>query len=148
MFKLLIVTLFTGICFAINPAPSPDLVCGKWMSSEKNLIVQVYKDGDVFRAKVIWFLNTDKTKTMEEWTDKHNPDPALRDRKLIGMSILRNLDYEPKSNSWENGKIYDAKNGREWDASVSIDKSGELKVTGYWHFKFIGRTMTFTRVKD
>ena len=148
MFKLLILTLFTGICLAINPAPNPDLVCGKWMSTEKNLIVQVYKDGGVFRAKVVWFLNTDKTRTMEEWTDKHNPDPALRDRKLIGMSILKNMDYEPKSNSWENGKIYDAKNGREWDASASIDKNGELRVTGYWHFKFIGRTLTFTRVKD
>jgi uncharacterized protein (DUF2147 family) len=58
------------------------------------------------------------------------------------------MEYEPKSNSWENGKIYDAKNGREWDASAYIDKSGELKVIGFWHFKFIGRTMTFVRVGE
>ncbi|MDB5011423.1 MAG: hypothetical protein JWQ06_2212, partial [Mucilaginibacter sp.] len=42
--------------------------------------------------------------------------------------------------------IYDAKNGREWDASAYIDKNGELRVTGYWHLKFIGRTMSFTRI--
>ena len=42
--------------------------------------------------------------------------------------------------------IYDSKNGRDWNASACIDKSGMLKVKGYWHFKFIGRTMTFNRV--
>ena len=148
MFKFLMIFFLAASVSTASAPPNPDLLCGKWMSSEKNLVVQVYKDGDVFKAKIIWFKNTDNSKAMDEWTDKHNPDPALRDRKLIGMSILRDMDYEPKSNSWENGKIYDAKNGREWDASARIDKNGELKVTGYWHFKFIGRTMTFTRIPN
>ena len=146
MFKFLILFFFAGVSLIIPPTQNPDLVCGKWMSAEKNLTVQIYRDGEVFKAKIIWFTDTDKSKGMDEWTDKHNPDPALRNRKLIGMSILRDMDYIPKSNSWENGKIYDAKNGHEWDASAYIDKNGELKVTGYWHFKFIGRTMTFMRV--
>ncbi|HTH83401.1 MAG TPA: DUF2147 domain-containing protein [Mucilaginibacter sp.] len=124
----------------------PDRVCGKWMSAEKNLMVQVYKEDGAFRAKIIWFKNEDNSKPMEEWRDKHNPDETLRNRRLIGMSILQGLDYIPKSNSWENGKIYDPKHGREWDASAYINKEGQLKVTGYWHFKFIGRTMTFVRV--
>lgn len=145
MFKFLI--LFSlALNTVTRPAPSADLLCGKWMSAEKNLVVQVFKEGDEFKAKIVWFKNTDKTKAMDEWTDEHNPDAALRDRKLIGMSILKDLDYQPKSNSWENGKIYDAKNGREWDASARIEKNDQLKVTGYWHFKFIGRTMTFTRI--
>jgi len=148
MFKFLICFLLPAMFLPPPAVHNSDMVCGKWMSSERNLIVQVYKEGESFKAKVIWFLNTDKSKTMDEWTDKHNPDPSLRERKLIGMSILKNLSYEPKSNSWEEGKIYDAKNGREWDASARIDKDGTLKVTGYWHFKFIGRTMTFVRVVD
>lgn len=147
MFKFLILFFFTAI-IAVSPPPNPDLLCGKWMSSEKNLVVQVYKDGDLFKAKIIWFKNIDNSKAMEEWTDKNNPDPNLRERKLIGMSILKNMVYMAKSNSWEDGKIYDAKNGREWDASAHIDNTGALKVTGYWHFKFIGRTMTFRRVVD
>jgi len=148
MFKFLVLFFFAGVINIMPPTPNPDFVCGKWMSTEKNLMVQVYREGNVFKAKIIWFKSGDDSKAMEEWTDKHNPDPSLRDRKLIGMSILRNMDYEPKSNSWENGKIYDAQHGREWDASARIDSNGELKVTGYWHFKFIGRTLTFVRVKD
>ncbi|MDB5115810.1 MAG: hypothetical protein JWQ79_1302 [Mucilaginibacter sp.] len=146
MFKFLM--LFFLIGFIVNPStsPNPDRICGKWISSEKNLVVQVYKDGEIFRARIVWFKNEDNSKHMEEWTDKHNPDPSLRSRKLIGMSILRDMDYIPKSNTWENGKIYDAKSGREWSASAYINNEGLLKVTGYWHFKFIGRTMTFTKL--
>ena len=83
---------------------------------------------------------------MEEWTDKNNPDPALRTRKILGMNVLEKLSYSPNSNSWEGGMIYDAKNGRHWNSSAYINKDGTLKVKGYWHFKFIGKTMTFKRI--
>jgi uncharacterized protein (DUF2147 family) len=148
MFRCLILLFFMRLISTASIVPDPNHLCGKWINTEKNLIVQIYREGDDFKAKILWFKNIDKSKPMDEWTDEHNPDRELRDRKLIGMSILTNMDYMPKSNSWENGKIYDAKNGREWDASARIDKNEELKVTGYWHFKFIGRTITFTRIRD
>jgi uncharacterized protein (DUF2147 family) len=146
MFKLLLFIFLSGWVTAATPVSNPDMVCGKWMSTEKNLIVQVYLEKGDYKAKVVWFLNTDTSKPMDEWTDEKNPNPALRDRKLIGMSILENMDYIPKTRTWENGKIYDAKNGRHWSASAYIDNSRLLKVTGYWQFKFIGRTMAFTRI--
>ena len=127
--------------------PECDKICGKWMSSEKNIIVQVYKEGDDFRAKIVWFDDTDdSSRPMDSRTDYKNPNKALRTRKLIGMNVLDGLKYTSKSNSWEDGKIYDAMTGHQWNSSACLTDNGELKVTGYWHFKFIGRTMTFTRV--
>lgn len=123
-----------------------EMICGKWQTEEKNLIVQVYKVDDEFKAKIVWFSDKGDTKKMDEWTDKKNPDPALRDRKILGMNVLEKLVYSPETNSWENGMIYDAKNGRHWNSSAYIEKDGKLKVKGYWHFKFIGKTMTFTRI--
>ena len=146
MFKFLLFIFLTGWVHVLPPTNNPDQVCGKWMSTDKNLIVQVYKEGAGYQAKIVWFKNDDNSKAMDEWTDKHNPNPALRNRKLIGMSILEGMDYKPKSNTWENGKIYDAKSGHSWSASAYIAQDGVLKVTGYWQFKFIGRTMSFTRV--
>ena len=146
MFKLLFFIFLTGWVAVPSATLNPDLVCGKWMSTEKNLIVNVYRENGDYKAKVVWFLNTDKSKPMEEWTDKKNPDPNLRNRKLIGMSILEGMDYIPQKRTWENGKIYDAMNGRHWSAWARIDDNGHLKVTGYWQFKFIGKTLTFTRV--
>jgi hypothetical protein len=103
-------------------------------------------ENNQFRAKLIWFSNTDG-KPMDYWTDVNNPDPALRKRKLLGMSILRNLTYDPETNSWEDGLVYDSRHGREWNASAYIGTNGQLHVRGYWHFKFIGRTMNFIRIR-
>lgn len=148
MFKFLILSFLTAFVPKYTTINDADRICGKWMSSNKDIIVQVYKDGNGFKGKMVWFKNIDNSKPMDEWTDKHNPNPALRNRKIIGMDILSTMTYVPQSDSWENGKIYDSQTGKEWSASVRISKEGALKVTGYWHLKFIGRTMSFMRVKD
>jgi len=83
---------------------------------------------------------------MDYWADVNNPDTKLRTRKLLGMSILNVPTYDPKTNSWENGMVYDSRHGREWNASANIGKKGQLHVRGYWHFKFIGKTMNFFRI--
>lgn len=148
IFSFLSLLLFTGNTGKVHnaTAAADEQICGKWQTQEKNLIVQVYKEDNRFKAKIVWFNDGDHSKEMEFWTDKNNPDPALRSRKILGLNVLENLVYDASSNSWEDGMIYDAKNGRHWNSSAYIDKSGLLKVKGYWHFKFIGKTMTFTRV--
>jgi uncharacterized protein (DUF2147 family) len=125
-----------------------DRICGKWQSEKKNCVVQVFRDGDDFKAKLVWFDDSDDPgKPMESRVDYKNPDKSLRSRKLIGMNVLENLEYKSTSNSWENGMIYDAQTGKKWNSSAYLTSAGALKVTGYWHFKFIGRTMTFHRVQ-
>jgi len=146
MLKCLVLLFFVyfGYNTPKNIAPDCDRVCGKWMSSQNNLIVQVYKNGDQFKAKIVWFR--DHVLPMEDCCDKHNPDPTLRTRKIVGLDVLNGLRYDADSQSWEDGMIYDAEQGKEWNASAYIDKEGLLKVKGYWHIKLIGRTMTFRRV--
>ena len=98
-----------------------------------------------FVANITWFSDTEG-KPMNYWKDKRNPDPKLRNRTILGMSILRDLEYDKVEGTWENGKVYDSKHGKEWNASAAIDKDGRLKVRGYWHFKWIGKTMSFHRI--
>lgn len=147
-FKLIILfacLLFPVLLRAQNVSPT-EQICGRWTTVEKNLTVDVYKDNGEYKAKIVWFKNDDESKRMDEWTDKHNPNKELRDRKILGMDVVDDLVYDAKSKSWEHGKVYDAKSGHYWDASAYLTNDGLLKVTGYWHFKFIGRTMTFKKV--
>lgn len=147
VFSLLVFAGTTGSTIKTSTKVNADQqICGKWQNTDKNLIVQVYKEDEQFKAKLVWFDNGAGAGAMETWTDKHNPDPALRSRKLLGMNVLEKLVYNPNTNSWEEGMIYDAQNGRHWNSSAYIDKNGQLKVKGYWHFKFIGKTMTFNRI--
>jgi uncharacterized protein (DUF2147 family) len=144
LFSIIILFLYPYVNLHAQSVPPSDLICGKWESSEKNLIVQVYKENGKFFGKIVWYTDTGG-KPMDYGTDKRNPDPKLRSRKILGMSVLRDMVYDASSNSWEDGIIYESKHGKEWNASVYIDKAGMLKVKGYWHFKLIGKTMTFTR---
>jgi uncharacterized protein (DUF2147 family) len=137
--------LITTVFVKGQSVPARERICGKWESLSKELRILVYVQNNQFKAKLIWFSNTEG-KPMNYWTDIHNPDPALRSRKLLGMSILRGLSYNAGTNTWENGMVYDSRHGREWNASAYIGKKGELHVRGYWHFKFIGKTITFRRL--
>lgn len=124
-----------------------DRICGKWISEEKNCIVQVYKNGNEYGAKLTWFDDADdKSQPMNSRVDYKNPNKALQSRKLIGMEVVDNLTYNPSTNTWENGEIYDAKSGRTWSSAVSLSREGLMKVTGYWKFKFIGKSMNFKRI--
>lgn len=143
LFVLLIISTVPSSGQSLKPS---ELICGKWENTQKSLIIQVYVDHGEFKAKILWYKDTEG-KPLDYWTDRRNPDPKLRSRKILGMQILRNLKYRPKTNSWEDGIVYDSKHGKEWNSSAYIDKDGDMKVRGYWHVKFIGKTMTFFRVK-
>lgn len=126
--------------------PARARICGDWEYSEKTLKIRISLDGNVFKARIIWFSDTDG-KPMDYWRDVKNPDPALRKRKILGMNILTGLRYDKSSNSWENGIVYDSRHGRYWNAAAHIDKHGLLHIRGYWHFKWIGKTMVFHRIR-
>lgn len=141
--------IFLFIIFACTDASAQILkmheICGKWQSTDNELTIQVYMQDNEYKAKIVWFSNTGG-KPMDYWKDVHNPDPALRNRKILGMSVLSELKYNADTNAWEDGIVYDSKHGKEWNASAYIDKKGILRVRGYWHFKFIGRTMDFVKI--
>ncbi len=144
-FFIVVFTLISGVSVAQN---NPDAIVGKWITfPQKNLIVEVYKDRNEYKAKIDWFNDRDDpSKPMNKRLDENNPEPALRNRKLLGMQVLQSLLYNASSNKWESGKIYDAKSGRTWSSMAWLTKDGILRVRGFWHFEFIGKNMNFKRV--
>ncbi|MFF5384420.1 DUF2147 domain-containing protein [Pedobacter suwonensis] len=124
-----------------------DLILGDWISVQKNVMVNVAKENGRFKATVTWFSDKDDpSRPMESRMDVHNPDPALRHRKLLGMEILKGLNYNEDSDRWEDGIIYDPLSGRDWSSVVSLEENGLLKVKGYWHFEFLSKSISFKRV--
>ncbi len=110
MKSILELFLISAISFSTYSQGNPDAILGNWMNTEGNLKVEVYKQNNEFKAKIIWFDDTDdKSKPMNERMDEKNPDQALRSRKWIGMDVLRDLRYYPNDDEWEDGKIYDGK---------------------------------------
>ncbi|MEJ7694008.1 DUF2147 domain-containing protein [Daejeonella sp.] len=144
LFLLCAVSLWFSPAFA---NPGSDAILGQWMSTRRNVKVQVYKEGAEFKGRVTWFKdNDDPSKPMATRLDENNPDPKLRKRKVLGMQVLSRLEYNAKTSRWENGRIYDPKTGRQWSSVAYLDTEGVLNVKGYWQFEFIGKTMRFRKV--
>lgn len=146
--KYLIVIVFTAISSLSIAQNNPDAIVGKWITvPQKNLIVEVFRDQNEYKGKIVWFNDSDdKTKPMNIRQDDNNTDPKLRKRKVLGLEVLDNMVYNSKSNRWESGKIYDAKSGRIWSSSAWMRKDNTLQVRGFWHFEFIGQSMIFKKI--
>ena len=124
-------------------AQNPDAIIGKWMTLSGNCLVEVYKENTEYKAKLLWFKAGDKP--INDWTDDKNHDPVLRNRKLLGIDVVRGLHYDSKEDEWVDGIIYDASSGKEWDSVVWLTDENLLKVKGYWIFKFLSQTRTFKK---
>jgi hypothetical protein len=44
-------------------------------------------------------------------TDVENPDPARRNRPIVGLQVLSG--FKPAPNAWEGGQAYDPKKGKQ-----------------------------------
>ena len=139
-----IAILFTFITISSLAQTTPDVILGKWITTSGNCIVEVYKQNQEFKAKILWFKVTKKP--MDDWTDEKNSNIALRKRKLLGMDVVRGLRYNSDEKQWVDGMIYDATTGKEWNSIVWLTKDNLLKVKGYWLFRFLSETKTFKRV--
>ena len=61
-------------------------------------------------------------------TDIRNADPALRDRPIDGLLILRLKPLGPRR--WGEGFIYNPDDGRHYKASIDLTPDGRLHVRG------------------
>ncbi len=73
--------------------------------------------------------------------DKHNPNPALRDRPVMGLTIMANMKADGDGR-WE-GEIYNPDDGNTYASSMKLD-GRRMKVKGC--VIFICEKITFTRV--
>lgn len=138
--------LMTLTIFAVAQSNANSIV-GRWMSTDQNLEVEVYRLGNEYRAKVIWFDDTDdKSRPMNQRCDSKNPNKTLRTRKLIGLEVMHGLVYNTDDKEWQDGRIYDASSGKDWNAKAWLTSDGCLKVRGFWHFEFLGQNMCFKKV--
>lgn len=152
--KTMVLGTLMALCMQNSPSKhtvlhkKEDVILGEWISLQKNVIVKVSKEKGQFKATVSWFSDKDDpSRPMESRKDIHNPDPSQRNRKLLGMEILKGLTYNADSGRWEEGIIYDPLSGKDWSSVVSIEENGLLKVKGYWHFEFLCKSMSFKRLQ-
>ena len=79
-------------------------------------------------------------------TDWRNSDPALRSRKVIGMPLIWGFKKGSEPNTYEGGQIYNGENGKIYNANISLQADGKLRLRGYVGTPMFGETQLWTRV--
>jgi len=149
MKKLLISTfsalfiLLMGTSFA-PISDNPDSIVGVWKTGEGNAMVRIYKNGEKYQGKVVWLKEPNDPETGKPKQDKNHPDEATRTRPVLGMINIWGFSYKDK-NLWDDGNIYDPKNGSTYSCTIKMINPNTLEVRGYIGVSIIGRTDNWTR---
>jgi len=76
--------------------------------------------------------------------DVLNPDPALRDRPLLGLTIMSGFASAGEG-KWKNGRVYNPNNGKTYKCKLTLIDENTLELRGYIGISLLGRTETWTR---
>jgi uncharacterized protein (DUF2147 family) len=123
-----------------------DAILGKWLNEDQDAHVEIYKDAGKYFGKIVWLKDPIDEVTGKPKVDDENPDANLQNRPVLGLVILKDFIFDGET-EWEDGTIYDPKNGKTYDCYMKIDEEGILKIRGYIGISWIGRNTYWTRVK-
>jgi uncharacterized protein (DUF2147 family) len=130
---------------AFSQKPKASDITGIWYNEEKTSKVQVYQIGNLFFAKIVWLKEPLDKNTGKPRVDNLNPDLKQRNNPLIGLVVLKNFAFDG-DNEWNDGTIYDPKNGKTYSCYCKFDDSpNKLKIRGYIGVSLLGRTTYWTR---
>lgn len=115
----------------VRIAPCPDPKSGPICGVVAGLIEPKGPDGTVVTPDVA--------------TDWRNNDPALRSRKVMGLPLIWGFKKTSDPNTFEEGQIYNGENGKIYNANVSLQPDGKLRLRGYVGAPMFGETQLWTR---
>lgn len=95
---------------------------GNWLVENGEAVVRIVDCGGTLWGVVAW----QKTPLGR---DVHNPEPALRNRPTLGMPVLLHMRRGEEPASWE-GEIYNARNGKTYDATMTLQGADSLQIEG------------------
>ena len=117
---------------------------GTWTNAEKEAKFEIFECGKKLCGKIIWLK--DPNLDGKPKLDINNPEASLKNRPLLGMVFMKDFEYK-EENKWDNGTIYDPKNGKTYSCYMKVLDKDKMEVKGYIGISLIGRSQIWTRTK-
>ena len=100
---------------------------GLWITKNRDAKVRVADCGGSLCGTIAWLAQPIDRETGLPATDRSNPDPARRNRPMIGVRIFGMQPASP--NKW-TGAIYNAKDGKTYSSNIELLGPNALKIEG------------------
>ena len=140
----IIYLVIASIIISFNAISQSD-IRGKWKTiddetGEEQSVVEIYEKAGKLFGKI--------TKIFPAEGEELDPICDLcpddrKNEKIIGMEIIRDMQWNAEDGEYEEGKILDPQDGKTYDC-VIWKEGDELKVRGYVAFFY--RTQTWKKV--
>lgn len=137
--------LCTILCLFVHKsfAQKADAILGIWKNGEGTAMVQIYEKSGKFNGRIVW-LKTPNDANNKPRTDVNNPNEKLQSRPIKGLENL--IGFVSKGEGkWEDGTIYDPKNGNDYSCTMTLVDNNTLEVRGYVGISMFGRTDVWKR---
>ena len=143
--QAILLIFLTSLSFTfLNALQSNSGITGKWNSENNESVILLEEKNGKINGKIVELKDpNDPDGTPKK--DKHNPKPELRDKPIVGLTILTDLKTDG-NNTWTGGRIYDPRTGHSYKCEMKLD-GDVLKIRGYMGIKMLGKTTTWTRAK-
>lgn len=133
-FSLLLSFLLLGSPIVLAQA---DALLGEWINEKKDARIKIYKLGNTYNGRITWGEGEDSK-------DVKNPDPKLRNRELVGSSILIGFTYNG-DNTWVDGTIYDPREGKTYSCKIALKNKNTISIRGFVGISMFGRSEVWNR---
>jgi hypothetical protein len=121
---------------ALAQAPLIDQATGAWLTEDKKAVIQLAPcAGDP--TQLCGTVTRILAPADPGAVDDHNPDPRLRQRKVLGLTILTGFRLTPSNAAcpWQVGKAYDPEAGvTHTDIQLCLTDKDHLVLSKALHF--------------
>ena len=138
---------------ALAATSGADAVVGTWRTEAGDqggrAHVEIRRRGDRYVGTIVSLeeplFEAGHPRAGQPKVDLENPDPAKRERPIVGLTILDGFTYDGDG-TWAGGTIYDPANGKTYKAKMELENADTLDVRGYVGVPLFGRTTTWKRL--
>lgn len=116
---------------------------GIWLIDQK-AAVQIFDCSGLMCGRILWLYTPRNPEGLLD-RDKHNPNPALRQRELCGLTILWNL-HPAGLNRWRDGWFYNPDDGETYRVSAELKSDDVIIARIYVGLPIFGKNKTLVRV--
>jgi uncharacterized protein (DUF2147 family) len=137
-----------SVCIAVPVQRASAAVAdppGTWLMGEK-VAIQIFDCGGMLCGRITWLKEPFNTQGLLK-RDRHNPDPALRQRGVCGPTIIWNL-RSADSNRWEGGWFYNPNDGMTYRTAIELKSADAIVARIYLGYPLFGVARTLIRVSQ
>jgi uncharacterized protein (DUF2147 family) len=149
-----LLTVLVCILSAFSPAIAiafeADNILGQWFTTDGDAIIEFYRCDSKYCGRIIWSRdpnyppNDEMGMGGQPRVDRFNPDPRLRSRPIVGLTILKDFTFSG-GNLWKDGTVYNPDNGKTYKCKLTLISKDRLEVKGYIGIPLFGKTSVWTR---